>query len=128
MQPYEQRVIAEKSELDDRIASLASFLKTDTFAALGAPARSLLWEQLNAMRSLSGILGKRIAGFNIEVDIQCAHAQEDHLTTEEVVGDGLYIDTSDGTTGENVTINLTRDTANVLRNRLTRFIDGGDRS
>ncbi len=65
MQDFQQRVIDEKSELDNKIDKLATFVDSDKFETLSAKDRSLLYQQLNIMINYSAILGARIAGFEI---------------------------------------------------------------
>lgn len=61
--PYQQRVIDEKVELDEKIAKLEAFLITPTFLDLGINDRILLNRQCDAMRAYSDILGRRIERF-----------------------------------------------------------------
>lgn len=63
MAPYQQRVVDEKTELDDRIGKLGTFFDTQTFLALDTGERSLLYHQHRAMKVYSHILGDRIALF-----------------------------------------------------------------
>lgn len=61
--PYQQRVIAEKAELDERIEKLDAFLVTTTFHGLPASERNRLMFQGSAMRIYSRVLADRIAAF-----------------------------------------------------------------
>lgn len=63
MQPHQQRVIAEKAELDVRIEKLAAFRLTEAYKALAAADRELLKQQYRAMQRYSNVLGERIARF-----------------------------------------------------------------
>lgn len=66
MQPHEERVIAEKQELDERLAKLKAFCfdpGSPIFKALSPIDRDLLEDQYNSMKDYSEILGKRIARF-----------------------------------------------------------------
>ena len=63
LKPYQERVIDEKQELDDRIEKLRTFFNTDTFQALQDRDKYLLVQQSGAMATLSRILGDRIARF-----------------------------------------------------------------
>ncbi len=63
MQPHQQRVIDEKSELDAKREKLTAFTFTDTFEALPADERSRLNRQHSVMTEYSAILGERIAAF-----------------------------------------------------------------
>lgn len=63
-QPYQQRVIDEKEELDSRLAKLSIFLDSDTFETLVDPTeRFRLKKQARIMREYSDILAERIAHF-----------------------------------------------------------------
>lgn len=62
-QPHEERVIAEKAELDQKIEKLGAFLKTGTFDALPGEEQALLREQHSTMETYSWLLGRRIARF-----------------------------------------------------------------
>lgn len=68
MQPHQQRVVDEKSELDEKISKLATFIATfdkpmSVFAMLSEPERQRLYAQHRAMVEYSTILGERIANF-----------------------------------------------------------------
>ena len=66
MQPHEERVIAEKRELDEKLAKLKDFCFTPgltTFSRLSPEDRDLLEDQFTYMQKYSEILGKRIARF-----------------------------------------------------------------
>ena len=61
---YQQRVIEEKRELDDRYYKLEAFIqKTIVFASLPQEEQSNMFAQLRAMGQYSEVLGKRIARF-----------------------------------------------------------------
>lgn len=60
---YQDRVRAEAKELDERIAKLTAFTKTDTFASLNVGERSALTLQLKAMSEYSICLDARIQAF-----------------------------------------------------------------
>lgn len=64
MQPYQQRVVEEKSSLDIKIANLTSFAKSAAFSATvpEAEQRRML-RQLVVMQDYSRILGERIDAF-----------------------------------------------------------------
>ena len=62
-QPHQQRVVDEKTELDDRRSKLAAFLYTGTFEALDAAERERLEKQLRLMTSYSDVLAERIKAF-----------------------------------------------------------------
>lgn len=63
MQPFQQRVIDEKAELDAKLEKLAAFRETPTCEALDYPERADLAIQQDAMTSYSLALGRRIARF-----------------------------------------------------------------
>ena len=68
LQPHQQRVVDEKTELDTKIAALSAFIATfnegfSKFAALPEPERLLLYSQHRAMVAYSSILNERIAAF-----------------------------------------------------------------
>ena len=60
---YQQRVIDEKAELDERLAKLKVFLTSKTFNLLPFHDRELLEYQSEVMEQLSLVLGKRIKRF-----------------------------------------------------------------
>lgn len=61
--PYQQRVVDEKRELDERIDKLAAFFKTEAFGNLPTYDRTLMRQQHRAMDRLSVILRLRIQRF-----------------------------------------------------------------
>ena len=63
LKPYQERVVDEKQELDERIEKLRVFFSTDTFQALADRDKYLLVQQSGVMTTLSRILGDRIARF-----------------------------------------------------------------
>jgi hypothetical protein len=63
MQPHEERVVAEKDELDEKIQKLVAFMGGTIFASLSDDERSRLSIQLQHMNGYSEILGQRIAAF-----------------------------------------------------------------
>jgi len=66
MAPYQERVAQEKKELDEKLAKLDAFGRTDLFASLPADERGRLNRQHSAMEEYSRILGERIAAFPAE--------------------------------------------------------------
>jgi hypothetical protein len=64
MQPYQQRVVTEKEELDTKISSLMTFAKSQAFdqTVPEAEQRRML-RQLVVMQDYSRILGERIDAF-----------------------------------------------------------------
>lgn len=63
MLPHQQRVIDEKTALDEKIAKLTSFLSTQTFADLHPIDKAMLKRQLLVMTEYSQILFDRINRF-----------------------------------------------------------------
>lgn len=61
--PHQQRVVDEKSELDDRRNKLFVFFDTPTFAGLDEAEQHRMRTQHVAMKALSDVLGERIAAF-----------------------------------------------------------------
>ena len=64
MDPHQQRVITEKTELDDKLKKLGLFLGTEIFHSLDEDEMSDLNQQWKAMAMYSDILGRRIARFD----------------------------------------------------------------
>ena len=65
MKPYQERVITEKSELDDKIRLLSAFLEDVTkVEAVTMEERHRMTTQLYAMRSYSEALNQRILHFS----------------------------------------------------------------
>lgn len=63
LQPHQRRVVAEKQELDDKIAKLTAFIGREVYAGLPIEEQSRLCRQLSVMKEYSKILGERIAAF-----------------------------------------------------------------
>jgi hypothetical protein len=63
MQPHQQRVVDEKTELDEKRAKLAAFYETEIFASLSQEEKDRLEHQGFHMGAYSDILGARIAAF-----------------------------------------------------------------
>jgi hypothetical protein len=64
MQPHQQRVVDEKTELDKKATALGSFIDTSqSFVTLDAAEQDRLREQYDVMGTYSEILGARIAAF-----------------------------------------------------------------
>ena len=57
---YQKKVLEEKHELDTQIEKLAAFTGQDEFLPRDHPENRLLKEQLEAMKWLSDVLGRRI--------------------------------------------------------------------
>ena len=66
MLPYQERVVAEKQELDERIAKLDAFGRTDVWKELPVAEQGRMNRQFAAMEDYSKALGERIAAFQAE--------------------------------------------------------------
>lgn len=62
---YQERVIAEKAELDQRLTRLRAFLTSDTFNTVSEPEQDLLYRQVGVMAQYSRILSERISQFKV---------------------------------------------------------------
>ena len=60
LQPYQQRVVEESNQIDDRTNKLKLFLKTDTFKGLPVAEQKRLYKQLELMQDLGDVLRERI--------------------------------------------------------------------
>jgi len=63
LQPHEQRVVDERTELIEKITKLHAFFKTDIFENLKEEDQKLLEEQVQLMMNYSDVLLKRINRF-----------------------------------------------------------------
>jgi crAss001_48 related protein len=63
MKPHQERVVTEKTDLDDKRQKLTAFIGGDIYRTLDATEQSRLNRQLDAMTLYSGILAERIAAF-----------------------------------------------------------------
>jgi len=66
LEPYQQRVIEEASELAGRLRSLRLFAHTAEFAGLPEVSRDLLGKQATAMQVLLDILRERVMLFHMK--------------------------------------------------------------
>ena len=64
MEPHQERVVVEKSELDAKIEKLDSFRAGTIFQTLAAEEQDRLNMQLSHMRAYSGVLADRIEAFS----------------------------------------------------------------
>lgn len=65
MQPHQQRVVDEKSELDDKLKKLGEFIESSPiFAGLPDVEQRRMLRQKYCMNEYSEILGERIAAFD----------------------------------------------------------------
>lgn len=63
MEPYQQRVVDEKRELDVKTKALESFASTKVFGSLDPQEQARLHLQFYLMRGYSEVLSERIEGF-----------------------------------------------------------------
>jgi hypothetical protein len=65
LQPHQQRVVDEKTELDSKIEKLAAFVQPANaiFQSLPDAEAGRLVYQLSIMQEYSSVLGQRIAAF-----------------------------------------------------------------
>lgn len=63
MLAYQERVVQEKQELDDRILRLTEFTLSHNFEGVNLYEQQRLTKQLQIMLELSSVLGERIANF-----------------------------------------------------------------
>jgi len=63
MQPHQERVVAEKTELDSKIEKLDTFRHGDIYHTLTVAERDRLTRQYAHMKDYSNVLGERIAAF-----------------------------------------------------------------
>jgi len=63
MEAYQQRVVDEKTELDDKLAKLQAFIGGKIYETLPPEERGRLIHQRLCMQGYSQVLGERIAAF-----------------------------------------------------------------
>lgn len=63
LQPHQQRVVAERAELADRLTKLLAFFKTSNFDGLDVSERIRLRLQAHHMGGYLDVLNERIAAF-----------------------------------------------------------------
>jgi len=63
MQDFQERVVKEKAELDEKLEALCLFCHGRTFETLPLMERERLNQQRHTMTVYSSILGARIAAF-----------------------------------------------------------------
>lgn len=66
MEPYQQRVIDEKTELDAKREKLKVFMNSEAFRGLPFEERNRLMDQANIMKDYSIILDERIGAFQVK--------------------------------------------------------------
>lgn len=60
---YQQRVVDEKTALDEKISKLDPFIGSDKFQSLAVDEQYRMHRQLKAMVEYSEVLGERISAF-----------------------------------------------------------------
>lgn len=63
LEPYQQRVVREKSKLDERISNLVDFMACELFSGISDQEQDALTSQLTAMNIYSVVLGQRVDRF-----------------------------------------------------------------
>jgi len=63
MHPYQERVVHEKEELDEKLSKLRLFFTSSIFSGLTEDEQERLRVQENAMDKYSQVLGERLAHF-----------------------------------------------------------------
>lgn len=64
MHPHQERVVAEKKELDEKLEKLSNFIfKGDLFGTLDNKEQDRLRRQYTFMHGYSDVLGERITAF-----------------------------------------------------------------
>jgi hypothetical protein len=63
MEPYQDRVLNEKAELDAKLGKLQAFLNTSTFGSLDVDEQERLRKQAGIMQEYSAVLADRLAHF-----------------------------------------------------------------
>lgn len=63
LQPHQERVVAEKAELEKNLAALLEFIQGPIFPALSEAERSRLRNQARFMDGYAAVLGERIEAF-----------------------------------------------------------------
>jgi len=63
MEAYQERVVLEKKELDDKISKLSPFIGSEKFSSVKEEEANRLRNQLSIMIDYSNILGERIDNF-----------------------------------------------------------------
>lgn len=66
MREYQERVLEEKEELDNKRAKLDVFIEGDIFPALEIKERKLLIKQVVIMSEYAKVLQRRIDLFNLK--------------------------------------------------------------
>lgn len=64
MQAYQERVISEKAELDEKIEKLRAFFTTPLYGGLDSTEQDRLIRQFGFMCSYSAVLEERVSAFS----------------------------------------------------------------
>ena len=64
-EPYQERVLAKRAELDDKLGKLLAFLGNDAAPPVSDDERNRLRRQAQVMREYSDILGQRIQAWGV---------------------------------------------------------------
>jgi len=124
MEAYQQRVVDEKKELDERLGKLADFLWTPTFKALPGPERFRLIAQSELMQQLSMILGQRIAAFNVEPKVERAEDVERRAMMQRIKDlEQQLFDAYDEQTSTYLTATERQELQHLLNARTRRMLD-----
>lgn len=65
MADYQDRVIAEKVQLDEKIGKLRTFINGPQFLELDGTDQELMDDQFDLMKQYSDVLGQRIARWEV---------------------------------------------------------------
>jgi hypothetical protein len=63
MQPHQERVVAEKAELDEKVSKLDAFIHGPVYSSLPEPERLRMMRQFCHMKDYSNVLAERIGAF-----------------------------------------------------------------
>lgn len=63
MEPFQERVVTEKAELDDKLSRLKPFVTGEKFKSLPNAEQERMIRQLHLMEEYSQVLGQRIEAF-----------------------------------------------------------------
>jgi hypothetical protein len=64
MESYQERVVEEKRELDEKLAKLVVFGHTEQFLLLSSDEKDRMSHQHSSMEAYSKVLGERIEAFS----------------------------------------------------------------
>lgn len=68
LQPYQERVVAERDAVAERRRRLLEFMDTVAYDALDAAERDLMRQQAGIMAEYVGVLNRRIEAFAPQLD------------------------------------------------------------